>query len=290
MAILTYDIGGTAIKSGLFEDGKLTVTDTFETQADHGADHVIQKVITHAMQFTSVSSIGISTCGQVDTQQGIIAYANQNMPGYTGMPVVSMIHSALHVPVYIENDVVCAGLGEHSFGNARGCDDFLLVTFGTGIGGTLFLSGRPYNGNGPSRGIMIGGLLNTQVCSDDPWEASYERSASVTRLVQDAAEIDPSIYNGRMILERIDDPLMNACVTAWINRVGDGICSLVHLYNIPKVIVGGGIMENDLVFDAIRIRCHQRLIPGFKGVSIEKASLGNQAGLYGAYTLCSRTI
>ena len=72
MAILTYDIGGTAIKSGLFEDGKLTVTDTFETQADHGADHVIQKVITHAMQFTSVSSIGISTCGQVDTQQGII--------------------------------------------------------------------------------------------------------------------------------------------------------------------------------------------------------------------------
>ena len=254
MAILTYDIGGTAIKSGLFEDGKLTVTDTFETQADHGADHVIQKVITHAMQFTSVSSIGISTCGQVDTQQGIIAYANQNMPGYTGMPVVSMIHSALHVPVYIENDVVCAGLGEHSFGNARGCDDFLLVTFGTGIGGTLFLSGRPYNGNGPSRGIMIGGLLNTQVCSDDPWEASYERSASVTRLVQDAAEIDPSIHNGRMILERIDDPLMNACVTAWINRVGDGICSLVHLYNIPKVIVGGGIMENDLVFDALRIR------------------------------------
>lgn len=49
-------------------------------------------------------------------------------------------------------------------------------------------------------------------------------------------------------------------------------------------------MENDLVFDALRIRCHQRLIPGFKGVSIEKASLGNQAGLYGAYTLCSRTI
>lgn len=290
MRVLTYDIGGTAIKAGLFDHGELKIVDTFETHAKKGATSVIQNVIRHAQQFCNIEAIGISTCGQVESEHGTIAYANDNMPGYTGMPVASIIESALHVPVHVENDVVCAGLGEYHFGKGKKTDDFLLVTFGTGIGGTLFIGGRPYHGTGPSAGIMIGGMLTSSIIDDDPWKSSYEADASVTALVNQAKTVDPSITNGKDIMEKLNNPLIHSCLNSWQRKVALGICSFIHLYNVPVVILGGGIMEQDVIFDGISEMIHSYLIPGFCGVSIQKASLGNQAGLYGAYSLCERTI
>ena len=290
MRTLTYDIGGTAIKFGLFQDGKLQFTQTFETLAFQGAQNVMQRVIDHATQFKEISAIGISTCGQVEAETGVIAYANSNMPGYTGMHVKEKLMNALHVPVYVENDVVCAGLGEYTSGAAKGYDDFLLVTFGTGIGGTLFINGKPYNGKGPSNGIMIGGMQIALPFDHDPWGASYEAVASVTSLVKQAQRIDPSLQNGKQILARMQEDKIQKCVCEWEKRVTQGICSLIHLYNVPLVILGGGIMENDMIFTSIKDMIHLHLIPGFYGTAIEKASLGNQAGLYGAYSLCYNTI
>lgn len=76
-----------------------------------------------------------------------------------------------------------------------------------------------------------------------------------------------------------------AQVDGWIREVALGICALVHAYNVPCVVLGGGIMEQAYVFEGTKELAERFLIPGFRGVRIVQASLGNMAGLYGAASL-----
>ena len=87
-----------------------------------------------------------------------------------------------------------------------------------------------------------------------------------------------------------NNPAVKQCLESWEMAVAKGICSLVHVYNVPLVVLGGGIMENRQVFSDIQNLVNTLIIPGFRGVSIQKAGLDNKAGLYGAYSLFKDTI
>lgn len=279
--IITVDIGGTNIKSALFEDGNIVRTDEIPTEAEYGAQRVIEKVIHLIETHGQCDAIGISTCGQV--KNGSIHYANDNMPGYTGFPVQETLQNHFYVPVSVENDVVCAAIGEHAFGSAKDHDDFLVITFGTGIGAGIFLGGRPYNGTGCNAGIMIGGMITHITDSPDPWEGSYERHASTTALIEHAMKINPAYINGRILSEHIHEPEVKACIEQWCHECAIGLCSITHVYNLPLLVLGGGILSQSFVYDTIVEQYQKHLIPGFKGTEIRKAGLSNQAGVYGAY-------
>ena len=294
MKILTFDIGGTDIKAGLFIDDILQDTFSFPTFVSgmpKDTNDTVQRVIKEAQKITDLDGIAVSTCGQVNMEEGSIAYANENMPGYTGTKLKDILEDALHVPVVIANDVVCAAKGEHAYGNAEGYDDFLLLTIGTGIGGALFLNGKPYMGKGPSCGIMAGAMTLHIHDDTDMWKQSFEAYASTTALVEMARRIDPACINGKAVMEGAENnPAVKQCLESWETAVAKGICSLVHVYNVPLVVLGGGIMENRQVFSDIQNLVNTLIIPGFRGVSIQKAGLDNKAGLYGAYSLFKDTI
>ena len=108
MKTMVLDIGGTAIKSAIFENAKLYDIRETATQASLGGAHVMEtakKVIFSYKRQYNFSAIGISTAGQVDPVHGRIIYANQNIPGYIGTPIREIMESAFQVPVYVENDV-----------------------------------------------------------------------------------------------------------------------------------------------------------------------------------------
>ena len=87
MKILTLDVGGTAIKTALMNDGVMENPHEMPSEAKQGGPVVlqnIQKIIDACGDF---DAIGISTAGEVNTNNGTIFYANSNIPGYTGMPV-----------------------------------------------------------------------------------------------------------------------------------------------------------------------------------------------------------
>ncbi|MGM9940970.1 MAG: type III pantothenate kinase [Bulleidia sp.] len=279
--IITADIGGTNIKLAVFENGTIVQTDEIPTDAKDGAHTVIQRVIRQIEQYGRCDAIGISTCGQV--RNGSIHYANENMPGYTGFPLEKTLHDHFHVPVSVENDVICAAVGEHAFGSAKGCDDFLVITFGTGIGAGIFLNGKPYQGNGRNAGIMVGGMITHACDSLDPWEGSFERHASTTALIQKAVQIHPDYNNGRILFEHLNEPQVRDCVEQWCKEAAIGLCSITHVYNLPLLVLGGGILSQPFVYDTIVQQFHTHLIPGFAGTEIRKAGLSNQAGVYGAY-------
>jgi len=283
--IVTLDIGGTNIKVGIFKDEVLVQEAEIPTLAKQGAKTVIDRCITFIKQYMPCDGIGISTCGQVNNNDGSIHYANENLPGYTGMQVKKIFENEFHVKVTVENDVYAAARGENQYGAGKGYKDFICLTYGTGIGGGVYLSGQPYYGVGKSAGVMLGGMILQSSKVKQPWDSSYESLASTTALIQNAQKFNPCITNGRSLFCHLDDPTIKAVLDAWIEQIAIGLCSLAHVYNVPLFILGGGILEQEYVFNNIKRVFQKYIIPGFDGVQIHQAKLGNRAGIYGALAL-----
>ncbi|MEG0664506.1 MAG: ROK family protein, partial [Clostridia bacterium] len=113
MKIMAVDIGGTAIKYGLVsENGEILQSGECPSEAKKGADHLIDIIKKIINDHSDYQMIGISTAGQVNPVKGYIAYASDNIPGYTGCQLKDILTKEFNVPVTVENDVNCAALGE----------------------------------------------------------------------------------------------------------------------------------------------------------------------------------
>ncbi|MCM1063168.1 MAG: ROK family protein [Eubacterium sp.] len=290
MTTMVLDIGGTAIKSGLYTEEGLSEVREVPTQASMGGAHVVNRakeLIADYRKYFPFQRIGISTAGQVDPRQGKIVYANENIPGYTGTMLKDIMEQEFRVPTAVENDVHAAAIGEAAFGAGRGIDHFVCLTYGTGVGGAIFTDGKLYSGNGFSAGVF--GAIVTHPEQRDPkqsmFSGCYEKYASTTALVRQAVERDPSLANGRAIFARLDEPDVKLVVDQWIMEIVYGLITIVHMMDPACVILGGGVMEQTYVLDKIREKLYQNLIPAFHDVKIEKAQLGNRAGMLGAAVL-----
>ncbi|QRG86599.1 ROK family protein [Bulleidia sp. zg-1006] len=283
--IACADIGGTNIKLALFIDGILSLQEEIATEANKGSQQVLEKVMNWLKQVEPIQAIGISTCGQVNVKDGSIHYANDNMPGYTGTKVKEYFETIFHVPCFVENDVYAAARGEYFLGSAQGLDDFICLTYGTGIGGGIFLNGKAYYGSGSSQGVMLGALTLHAKKNTNSWDMSYEHNCSTTALMKKVHEVDSSIQNGRELLKQIQRPELQAIVNEWIDEIVIGLQSLSYVWNVPTLILGGGILEQPYIFKRIRNSFQKNLLDGFHGIELKKAKLGNLAGLYGAYSL-----
>lgn len=293
MAIMVLDIGGTAIKSGLYIDGELTDIRETPTEAQKGKAHVVNRakeIITDYQQHSAFERIGISTAGQVDPVRGEIIYANENIPGYTGTKLKEIMEQQFHVPACVENDVNAAAIGESVFGAGKGYKEFVCLTYGTGVGGAIFTNGKLYTGSSFSAG-EFGAIVThpeARFAGQNIFSGCYEEYASTTALVKNAKRFDSSLSNGRKIFERFDEPDVKALVDRWILEIVYGLTTIIHMLNPECAILGGGIMEQPYVLEQLREKLYSNLISSFRQVKIEKAALGNHAGMLGAAVLHER--
>lgn len=293
MAIMVLDIGGTAIKSGLYIDGALTDIRETPTESHKGGAHVVNRakeIITDYQQRSAFERIGISTAGQVDPVRGEIIYANENIPGYTGTKLKEIMEQQFHVPACVENDVNAAAIGESVFGAGKGYKEFVCLTYGTGVGGAIFTNGKLYTGSSFSAG-EFGAIVThpeARFAGQNIFSGCYEEYASTTALVKNAKRFDSSLSNGRKIFERFDEPDVKALVDRWILEIVYGLTTIIHILNPECAILGGGIMEQPYVLEQLREKLYSNLISSFRQVKIEKAALGNHAGMLGAAVLHER--
>lgn len=296
MRILTFDIGGTFIKFGFFNGSTLCSADRISTEAGDGAEHIIDilaRKTWEAMSEGPLDGIGISTRGQVDFSHGVIIFDPPDIiPGYSGLPLREALRARLldlngadtydisRLPIVIENDGNCAAIAENTFGAAREFDDCLCVVFGTAIGGAIIHNRHLYRGSRDSAGEF--GMMYFP--EKDGAVQSYERYASVTSLVEMATALDPALSDGKKITAALagGDPQVTSICDAWCKRAAVGLSSLIHIFNPPCVVLGGGIMENQEIVSRISAHCLSLLAPGFEHVKLRAAALGNQAGMLGA--------
>lgn len=292
--LLGVDVGGTAVKLGLVDaHGGLHARAEYAVGHDGYQTPLFQSVTEAMRRFLAdvdvrVEGVGISTTGQIDVVEGLVAGSCGNIPGWVGTPVRAGLEARFGVPVSVMNDANCAVLGERWMGGARGVDDVVMVTLGTGVGcgvitGGQVLSGsRGFAGEGGHFPIHVGGRLCT--CG---MRGCYEQYASVTGLLAQACALRPEeTLDGRRVfaLAAEGDAAMQALLVGWIEDIVAGLAGLVHLFNPRVVLIGGGVSAQEaLLIAPIRQALLAAVMPRYgEGLQVQAAMLGNDAGILGA--------
>lgn len=300
MKILVFDIGGTAIKYGICKDGKLISVSEIPTESHKGGPHIleiIKKICSETISEEKINypdnpfdGIGISTAGQVNSKTGIITFANSNIPNYTGTNYRKELEEQCGLPVMVENDVNSAAIGEAIYGAGKNYDSFLCLTYGTGIGGAIVINNQVYHGSNFSAG-EFGSIVthaDARLTGTDYFDGCYERYASTTALVAKASAYNQTLTNGREIFKHMDDPNVVEILHSWIDEICTGLITLIHIFNPPCIILGGGIMTQSYIINTIKEKLYPCIMPTFAKVDITTATLGNNAGMLGIYHLASQ--
>lgn len=285
MRILTFDIGGTNIKYALCNE-KFVISDkhTIPTEAEKGGQELVLKVISIIEQYDNIDRVAISTAGQVDSNNGIVVYSTDNIPYYTGMMVKKIIENKTGIPTYVENDVNAFALGEARFGAGKGKSDFLCLTYGTGIGGALFLNNSLYKGMGSSAGEFGHMITHSggKQCTCGG-EGCYECYASTKALLDSVNKRNSTNLNAFEIFEKenFTKPEIRSVIDQWIDEMITGLINLIYIFNPPLIVLGGGIMNEDYVIDLIDRKIYNLLMENFRDVNIVRSRLGSDAALLG---------
>lgn len=225
--------------------------------------------------------------GVVDPVRGAVSLAT-NVPGLEGLSFASELRSRLGIPVQFENDINLAALGEQWRGIARGVDDFLFLSIGTGMGAGLVLHGEVHRGRNGAAGELDYALVGFDEDVDPCAEA-------VARLAEDYAPrhagettlLPP--YEPRIVFAaaRTGDPLAREVVAEEARRIALHVMPVAAVVDVELVVLGGGLGANgDLLLEPIRRELELRLPYPPR---LEVSSLGDAAVLTGALAVGVRT-
>ena len=287
------DIGGTKTKYALLgEKGEILSTYEKDTEAQRGGSFILENVkgeIRRVLEDLKekcnteapLSGICISTAGMVDEIKGEIIHAGPQIPEYKGCKWKEEIERRFSIPCEVENDVKCAGLGEYSFGSGKGTSSMLCLTIGTGIGGSFILNGEGYHGT--SHSAMEIGYMQIP-------GGMFQRMASTSALVKRVASRkgEPEeLWNGKRIFEEVakEDKICLEELDRLCDALSIGLSNLCYAFNPECILLGGGIKEQkDILLPKIWGHLQEHLVPIVaENTRLLAASLGNRAGLLGAY-------
>ncbi|MDE7312324.1 MAG: ROK family protein [Eubacterium sp.] len=282
---VSIDIGGTAIKYGLINgDGEILTHSEMPTEAQKGGPSILVKAIKIVEQFCqehTVSGICISTAGVVDTKKGAILYAAPLIPRYTGICLKEPLEKQFHVPCEVENDVNCAGLAESLSGAGRGFDPMLMLTVGTGIGGSLVTGGQIYHG--ASYSACEVGYLKMR-------GSDFQTLGSASSLCQRVAEKKQEpleLWDGLRIFRQamLADPACIQAIDEMTEVIGLGIANLCYILNPEIIVLGGGIMAQEDYLSARIQKAAESFLVGnlASSLRIAFAKHKNLAGMLGAF-------
>lgn len=296
MKIIAFDVGGTAIKFGMVDENfKVLFSEEFPTNEFEDTDNMVMYAMEAKLREYEgqYDAIGISTAGQVDFENGVIHDGVGNIPNYNHSDLRGTFEKLFNVPVAVDNDVNCAAIGEAHFGAAKGAKDFLCLTYGTGVGGCIYINGDVYRGS-----KFAGGEFGHMATHKDGRPCTcgrigcYEAYAACRVFTKSVSDRMGKKMNGREIFmeENLKNPVIIKEMDNWEDEIALGLRNLCYIFNPSLIVLGGGIMSEDLLLGHVRHKVNAQLEPNYKHVKIEKAQLGNKAGMLGAAWLASERL
>jgi glucokinase len=232
--------------------------------------------------------VGIGHPGPSDTS-GRVARIAINLPGWRDVPLADWLEPRLNRRLTLDNDANCALLGEAWQGAARGVDNVLLLTLGTGVGGAVMLEGRLFRG--PRGAAAEPGLI----CVDPEGppcnsgnRGSLEQFGSIAGLARLGGD-DPA-----ELCRRADGGEARALEiwAAYGRWVGIGLSSLIYVLTPELVLLGGGLSGASHHFlPAVWREVRTRVLEvNREGLLIDRCALGNAAGGLGAAWLAGQRL
>ena len=285
--VLGVDLGGTAIKLGLFSlDGELLAEHQRPTPQPATPGSVcmeIAEAISVLDPDGKAAVVGIGLPGPMDADARV-ARVCINLPGWEEVPLAAWLEPRLKRRVTLANDGNCALVGEAWKGAAVGCSDVVLLTLGTGVGGGVMLGGRLFTGhNGAAAEPGLITLFPDGPDCNSGNRGSLEQFASITGLKR-FSDAEPSSL---AMAASAGDRRAQAHWEHYGQLLGTGISSLVYVFTPQLVLVGGGLAgASEHFLPAVRREVSTRVqAVSREGLQIKACALGNGAGRLGAARL-----
>ena len=309
MVRIGIDIGGTFLKAGVVtEDGNILATAARPTGFPRPVEDIIKDIAGAAtdavakagLTLDDVSFVGCGCPGTVNQQTRLIEYAG-NL-GFKQTPLVGELEKLLGKPVMAENDANAAMLGEWKAGAARGTQDCVCITLGTGVGGGVIAGGKMVRGVN-SAGAELGHTVidfNGVQCNCGR-KGCWEAYASVTALIRQTqaammADLDSAMWQLAPTLEEVSgrtawdamragDETGKAVVDQYIEYVGVGVVNMINVFQPEVLCIGGAISkEGDRLLQPLMEKAMIEHYSKYseKQTKICRCELGNDAGIIGA--------
>ena len=297
--ILAADIGGTNIRAAVI-DSEGSIADETHSRIDLGKRDLGETELLERLtgffapilnSHSDIRAIGIGFPGFFLGDSGVLA-ASPNLPNLKQVDLAGQLSDSLNLPVYVQNDALCAAIGEHRFGAGRGHTNLLHLTLGTGIGGGLVLNNTPYYGDG-GMAMEFGHL---RVAYDDQarlcgcgGRGCVEAYASATAISAQYAEAKKVNLSAEDIYQRAGDTDETAqkIIQGAGSYLGMAIAEAVKLLDVRTVTISGGLTGAwDMLHPAMTEVMNKNLIPPLRGqINIIRSTLNDNAGLLGAASL-----
>ena len=291
------DLGGTNLRAAAIDrSGKMLDKISGATNFVEGREAVLSDIVSAIEKLRDqhgaegLAGIGVGVPGFIRIKEGVITNCN-NLPYLENFPVRDEIAKRLGASVILENDANAAALGEKWMGAGKAVDNLVLLTLGTGIGGGIISDGKILRGY-----VGMAGEFGhtTVVPNGNPCgcgnRGCLEKHASATAVVAMAHMMhlgenltSKDLYD---LAGKDDEPgeKARAIWKAMGEALGIALATLVNTFNFPLYLLSGGQLPAWEYFAPEMLRVVEQRSYTYRATrpSIEKATLGNEAGLYGA--------
>lgn len=300
------DVGGTKCLGVLVDETGRVVAE-HRVATPPGGEAVVDAIVDVVGELAhhgAVRAVGVGMPGLVD-RRGLLRFA-PNLPGVVDLDVRAAVEDRCARPTLVDNDATCAAWGERSAGAAKGRDDVVLVTLGTGIGAGMVLGGRLYRGANGFSGEVGHMVLDPNgppcVCGGRGCWERYASGSGLARLAREAAVGgrapglvalaggDPGAVRGEHVTMAAADGDEGAAAVlhdfAWWLALG--LSNLANIFDPECFVIGGGLIEaGALVLPPVRQHLGDLIEAGDHRPEVEvlPAQLGERAGAIGAALL-----
>ncbi len=288
------------VKGALVKDGEIKERFRFATPS--GGPSMLLDALEKELEKRGIGDferIGVGVPGMVNPMEGIVRFP-PNLPGWEEVYLKEMLEDRLGRDVFVINDANAAVLGEWRFGAGRSCENVVMLTLGTGIGGGVIVHGRLLLGAncaGAELGHLIvdadGAPCN---CGNLGCLEAYIGSIHFLKRARDFIDKwgETILFDARDLDMEI---ICNACkkgdeLALYLMReygryLGYGLVTLVHIFDPEVIILGGGVCGAYEFFSPSMLEVlNTRLMKlPMRKLKIRKSELGNDAGIMGAYYL-----
>ena len=288
------DLGGTNLRAAAVDrNGNMLSSVSGKTAYSAGREAIVGEMVEaidslrREIGVSSLAGIGVAVPGFIALEKGVILNCN-NISSLENFPIRDELSERLNAPVILENDANAAALGEKWIGAGREFADLVMLTLGTGVGGGIISNGKVLRGYLGMAGEFghITAVPNGNPCGCGN-RGCVEKHASATAITAMAkllglgdAMTSKEVYDlaiagnekARTIFESVGEIL------------GITLATLINSFNFPLYLVAGGVIAAWDLFAPTMLAETRRRSFSFRTTDtrIERAQLGNQAGLYGS--------
>ena len=301
------DLGGTTVKLAFFNDeGTMLNKWEIPTVTSNGGSRILPDIAASirahldkvGVADSDVLGIGIGVPGPVDGKGVVNKCVNL---GWGVFNIHEELGKLTGFPVKAGNDANVAALGEYWKGGGQGCENMIFATLGTGVGGGIVIDGKLVHGVHGAGGEIGHLVLNReetepcgcgkcgcveQYCSATGIVRMAEKHLAATDAASTLRDIFPLTCKDVFDHAAAGDAVASDILEKVYAYLGEFLADLCAVLDPEAVVLGGGVSKAGLpLLDGARRYFDKYAFHGTKGVRFELASLGNDAGAYGAFKL-----